>query len=415
MKSLKNKLTRMKSHMSIDEKPSKPIDLEENKMKNQVWSEFSAKECYLDEQYTVYREVTYPLDHKIGHYSLSLLKEVVKRWNEENISHPLSVHGLKAEELLFFDIETTGLGSGTGNTIFLIGYCHLEADCIKVKQYFLPGPAHEAALYYHFLNNVDHLTNLVTYNGKAFDWPQIKTRHTFVRDQVPILPQFGHFDLLHAARRLWKEQLPSCRLSIVENEILGMERKGDTPGSLAPLLYFDFLRENDPTIIEGVLKHNEQDVLSLIALYISLSLKVLGIDNETSTEESYQIARWYESLKQIDIAIDKYKNIARQHSSYEPKVMLSLGLLLKKQRKYEEAVLYLTKAANSNSTPAIEAYIELAKIYEHQQKDLINALRYTEAAYHLQKKNGRIFGSKNDQILEKVNVRLVRLKKKLNG
>ena len=47
---------------------------------------------------------------------------------------------------------------------------------------------------------------MVTYNGKAFDWPQVKTRHTLIREHVPKLPPFGHFDLYHAARRMWKHQ-----------------------------------------------------------------------------------------------------------------------------------------------------------------------------------------------------------------
>ncbi|MCK9907287.1 ribonuclease H-like domain-containing protein, partial [Frankia sp. Cpl3] len=75
--------------------------------------------------------------------------------------------------------------------------------------------------------------DLVTYNGKAFDWPQVKTRHTLLRDSVPELPIFGHFDLLHGARRLWKDELESCRLANIEREKLGSFRQDDVPGYMA--------------------------------------------------------------------------------------------------------------------------------------------------------------------------------------
>ena len=75
-----------------------------------------------------------------------------------------------------------------------------------LKQHILSQPGSEVPLYKSFLESIDY-TNMVTYNGKAFDWPQVKTRHTLIREHVPKLPAFGHFDLYHAARRMWKHRL----------------------------------------------------------------------------------------------------------------------------------------------------------------------------------------------------------------
>ena len=33
-----------------------------------------------------------------------------------------------AEDLFFFDTETTGLGGGTGNTIFLLGHASVKGE-----------------------------------------------------------------------------------------------------------------------------------------------------------------------------------------------------------------------------------------------------------------------------------------------
>ncbi|OIJ11198.1 hypothetical protein BKP37_16220 [Anaerobacillus alkalilacustris] len=409
--SLKNKLARMKGHMQLEEMPS--VKETNDKQVDTDWSNFKGKPLFLHDQHTIFREMEYPLDYRLGKHSFRELKEVVKQWNDDDTNHPLSANGLNEEQLIFFDTETTGLGGGTGNTIFLLGYCHLAGDVVKVKQFFLPGPADEAAFYFHFLQDVSDLSNLVTYNGKAFDWPQVRTRHTLVRDKVPLLPKFGHFDLLHAARRLWKDTLPSCRLSIVEKEILEIERVDDTPGSLAPLLYFDFLKEKNPEVISGVLKHNEVDVLSLIILYINLSKKILNASsNSTTMKETFEIARWYENLKQLNKACKLYEQVAMSDSRYRDAARLSLGLLLKKDKRIDDAVNYFQMLSTKESGSSIKACIELAKIHEHQFKDIEKAFYYSELAYERQKRMARLL--KEKKVLSDIKVRIERLEKKID-
>lgn len=300
------------------------------------WAQLGVTPFYFDGQYSLIREVVYPLDVSIGNHKGSALIDVAKRWNTTEINHPLSCKNNHVSEMIFFDTETTGLNGGTGTYIFLLGYARVLEDRVIVRQHLLPDPSCEVAFYQGFLREVGESIHLATsYNGKAFDWPHVKTRHTFVRDQVPKLPQFGHFDLLHAARRLWKEQLPSCRLSIVEEQILGLKRHGDTPGSLAPFLYFDFLKERDPDILEGILRHHEQDVLSLISLYVTLSLKILGFDTEGTFEEKYGIAKWFQSLKENDQAVKHYKQsiMIGKQTGRHLQAMYALARVLKKAKE----------------------------------------------------------------------------------
>ena len=94
----------------------------------------------------------------------------------------------------------------------------------------------------------------------------------------PKLPEFGHFDLYHASRRLWKDKLERVKLSMVETEILGINRKMISHGYLAPMIYFDFVERKNPEILFGILKHNELDVYRLFALYIHISKQILQID-----------------------------------------------------------------------------------------------------------------------------------------
>jgi uncharacterized protein YprB with RNaseH-like and TPR domain len=117
------------------------------------------------------------LTQQHGKYCFQDFLTAVELWNSHKINHPLSAEGYRAEELFFFDTETTGLGGGVGNTIFLLGYASVSNGELILRQHILPNPGAEVPLYQSFLEKVNYRT-LITYNGKSFDWPQVKTRHT---------------------------------------------------------------------------------------------------------------------------------------------------------------------------------------------------------------------------------------------
>ncbi|GAE36913.1 ribonuclease H-like domain-containing protein [Halalkalibacter akibai] len=420
--SMKNKLARMKQHLAIKEQP-KQLELnerhKEEKPLSEVpfekeWGQFQAKPFWFDDSYTLIREKEYSLNHKHGRYFFSELQSIIDRWQEHKVNHPLSAKGRSVGDLLFFDTETTGLSSGAGNTIFMLGFCQIKNESVQVKQYFLPGPESEVALYHHFLTDVGSLGNLVTYNGKAFDWPQVKTRHTFVRDQVPKLPSFGHFDLLHASRRLWKNVLPTCKLSVVEKEILQFERIEDTPSHMAPMLYFDFLQEQDPEFVKGIFQHHEWDVLSLMTLYTHLSNLILECEtNVFLPREQYEIARWYEAIGEKEIAYRLYEQIMGIGSFEQEASLYQYSLGMKQIGGIETALNGFLKLVGTQSW-TYHAAIETSKIYEHQLKDYDKALYYTDKALSDEKFFSSQTKSKQIKLLTELDKRKTRLQKKSN-
>ncbi|MCA1320684.1 ribonuclease H-like domain-containing protein [Bacillus tianshenii] len=417
--SLKNKLNRMKNHLQtgkqvvgkIKEESIPPASKRESIPNADEWKAYGALPFHFHEEYCLIREVEYPLHYKHGHYTLGELLPVMEKWQKDNIGHPLSAQGHQCKDLFFFDTETTGLSGGAGTTIFLLGYARVHDDKVVVRQHLLPAPGNEVALYQSFLQEVDYST-LVTYNGKAFDWPQVKTRHTLVREHVPKLPSFGHFDLLHAARRLWKDTMESVRLANVEKEILGIKRENDIPGFLAPMIYFDFVKTHEMEGIKGVLKHNEWDVLTLITLYIHLS-KILQADSDTRNEkEEFEVGRWFDSLGEKKVAARIYENIVEQSfgASYK------LGLIKKREARYDEAKeLFLQSFSHSDNPKKEEAAIELSMIFEHKEKDYPAALFYAELAFvswnekQLSVRSGQ--GKNSDKYVK----RIERLKRKLKS
>ncbi|WP_404442363.1 ribonuclease H-like domain-containing protein [Sutcliffiella horikoshii] len=413
--SMKNKLNRMKKHLQPNPEPRS----EEKERKKELsesatipnateWEAYGVTPYYANGEYCLIREVVYDLNYKHGKYRLGDLLPVMEEWQYSEVDHPLSAKGHKAKDLFFFDTETTGLSGGTGTTIFLLGYARVLPDRVIVRQHLLPGPGNEVALYQSFLEEVDY-TTLVTYNGKAFDWPQVKTRHTLIREHVPKLPAFGHYDLLHASRRLWKNKLESVRLANVEKEILGIERKDDIPGFLAPMIYFDFVKTNEMQGIKGVLKHNEWDVLTLITLYAHLSGLLLVDSKQRDKIEEYEIGRWYDVLGEKEAAEAIYSNIADSSSQ----ATFKLGTLKKKEQNYSEAKILFQNCFTDESYLSREvAGIEIAKILEHKEKNYSLALYYAEKSLDFYQESKENHFKNNRAILADLEKRIDRLKRK---
>ncbi|HET7627122.1 MAG TPA: ribonuclease H-like domain-containing protein [Bacillales bacterium] len=412
--SLKDKLSRFRKELALEKREEKPEIQPKASPSEEKWAALGARPFDFEGQRAWVRTVTYPLDAHHGRYAFGELTGAVGAW-QANESHPLSSAGLAPEDLLFFDTETTGLGGGAGNTIFLIGCGRVQVDRVVVTQYFLPSPADEVALYQVFLSEVKDLKHLVTYNGKAFDWPQVKTRHTFLRDAVPKLPPFGHFDLLHASRRLWRHTLESTRLAVVEDEILQFQRVGDTPGHLVPIYYFEYVKQQDPNIVKGVLEHNEYDILSLITLYIHLTRVILS-PKEATARERYEVGRWYLYLGQWEEAAQCFLDVAGRDSRVAVLAQKQLATIYKKQQNYAEAMMIWERLTETGKIDDSDVWIEMAKVYEHQQKDFEKALHCAKAARSIKKGRDRFIkaaGACND--VDAIVKRIARLEKKIDS
>lgn len=415
--SLKNKLNRLKTHMS-HEQPKKQFEVPEVTSNISIpfleeWKKNQVKPYFLDDQYCLIREVRYPISYQHGKYRLGDFQKVVSSWRNSGLNHPLSTADHEFGELFFFDTETTGLGGGVGNTIFLLGYASVTDSEVILRQHILPHPGAEVALYQSFLESIDYRT-LVTYNGKSFDWPQVKTRHTLVREHVPKLPPFGHFDLYHAARRMWKHKLERLKLSIVETDILGVTRQDDIPGYLAPMIYFDFIERKNPEGMLGILKHNEIDILSLITLYTHLSQQLLHKDDEISRNESFEVGRWFEQLGETKTSSIVYKNLATGTDTASFRSKMAIAKQLKKEQLWDKALeLFLEVATGEEIHLKMAAYTEAAKILEHKLRDYDEAYSCCLMAQSLFQNHKQEFGKSNGIIQEDLEKRIRRLKGKL--
>jgi uncharacterized protein YprB with RNaseH-like and TPR domain len=182
----------------------------------------------------------------------------------------------RVKDLLFFDLETTGLSTGPGTVAFLAGFGRLTGEGLRVDQYLLldyPGENDflEAVLQEFAGKGPPPLEVspplVVNYNGKRFDTQLLKIR-CLMNGIRP--PEYAQMDLLYPCRRLWKRVLPSCSQAAIERHILSQDRSGDIPGSQAPDIWFSFLKNGESAALAQICDHNVRDIAGLLGILDAL-------------------------------------------------------------------------------------------------------------------------------------------------
>ena len=274
----------------------------------------------------------------------------------------------ESSNFVFYDTETTGLSGGAGNLVFLIGFGFIEKRKFKTVQLLLSDFPGEPA----FIETLNHYISpdriYVSYNGKSFDANLIKTR--FAMNGMKT--DFGYqLDLLYPSRRLWKDIIGSCSLGDIEREILLKRRALDVPGAMVPDLYFDFLRTGKYSFIEGVSAHHLEDIISLaqlLAVFEKIFKEPLSFKkSDMSGLSSLLMSR------HTDAAVSVLQK-GMEEGSYQ--CAKELGLYYKRISDFKAASLIWKGMWEKNKS--IFAGIELAKFYEHREKDIEKALDITE-------------------------------------
>jgi len=293
-----------------------------------------------------------------------------------------------AEKILFLDLETTGLGVGTGNIPFMIGLAYWENDALIVEQALIRHPAEERAMLAHLHHLTKKYTHLLSYNGKSFDWPLVHSRYVINGMRQEIWEPL-HIDLLHPSRSLWRNTLESCKLSHIEEMRLGITRVEDVPGSEAPRLYFEYLSDGNPKILEGVFLHNEIDMISLVTLATRfahlLSDKEIThyVQQPSEPEEMVRTGIWLEKMGLTTYSEQLYTMAVHVPTTASNTLML-LAMRDKKQHNMDRALSLwhrmVDHIAQFPQRDEIDAAIELSMYYEHKTKQFDKAYHYATIA-----------------------------------
>jgi uncharacterized protein YprB with RNaseH-like and TPR domain len=316
--------------------------------------------------------------------------------------------------LLFVDLETTGLAGGAGTYAFLVGCAWFAGGTFRVRQFFLSSFAAERVLLEAVREVAETSGTVVTYNGKSFDLPLIETRFALHRMPTPFagLP---HIDMLHPARRMWRSSEPgrqspaaaghydsqarprhydgpakagpyvpgqssSCRLSTLEQTLCGYVREGDVPGFEIPARYFRYVRSGDARPLEAVLEHNRLDLLSL-ALVTARAAQLLdeGAPGTSTAREALGLGRLYERGGMMVDARACFARAADRESEDEgvrAEALRAFAVLSRRMRRFEEAAAAWRRLLDLDVCPqplVREASEALAVHLEHRLRDPLSA------------------------------------------
>jgi uncharacterized protein YprB with RNaseH-like and TPR domain len=285
---------------------------------------------------------------------------------------------------LFLDTETTGLAGGTGTYAFLIGLAWWDAGALQVEQLFMRDFGEEHAILHEVASRIAERPVLVTFNGKAFDWPLLENRFTMTRSiAVPRLA--AHLDLLHPARALWKLRLGSVRLVELERHVLdaarlGWHRQDDVLAALIPQHYFDYLRGGPAEPLAAVVRHNQMDLRGLAALVGKIDALLACDDGgDVDSLDLFGLSRYLQRrgdsqrahsacTQAIDLGLPK---------EHDGQARRELALLAKRRGEHDKAAALWHGLVKDDRNGA-HACEQLAVYYERRTKDFERALEFAQ-------------------------------------
>ena len=288
------------------------------------------------------------------------------------------------EDMVFFDLETSGLSTGSGTNAFLAAFGRLvfNSRCrsnsvvynLHITQYLLLDYNGEGNFLENMLSEIKPNSIIVSYNGKSFDSQIFKSR-CIVNGIKP--PDFCHLDLLYPARVLWKKLLGGCSQKAVETGILGIDRKGDVSGAMAPEIWFSFLKTGVTDHLLLICDHNKRDISGLASIFSA----ILNI----SADPINACKKINFDIETLSIRLGDINFLHYAAEKEFPWAILQYALLAMRTGNFNEGREWYKKAASLDGVKDIQitALRFLAIDSEWRQKDAQGALEWTKKAMYL--------------------------------
>jgi tetratricopeptide (TPR) repeat protein len=263
----------------------------------------------------------------------------------------------------------------------------IAPDGFRIRQFFMRDFGEEASLLHALDAHLAQFDVLVTYNGKSYDQPLLETRFRMQRRQPPF-ERLAHMDLLFGARRLWKLRLESCRLVELENQILGVEREGDLPGEMIPYVYFEYLRTKQAVRLVPIFHHNAIDSLSLACLTAIVPFAFRSPEDAPLSHGAdwVGLARWLLKAERREEALALLRRAISKGLSDELlfRTLWEIAMLEKRLGREPAALEAFTELASTRNPHQLPALEELAKHYEHRERNYAMALEFTRSALEIE-------------------------------
>ncbi len=288
--------------------------------------------------------------------------------------------GPAGTSVAWLDTETTGLAGGTGTYVFLVGVARLTAEGLRLTQVILRDLAAEREMLAAVEDELRRADALVTFNGSRFDLPLLRTRSLMCR--MRLTEPAAHLDLMRLARRLWHRRLGGYSLPLLEQAVLQVERAVDVPGWMIPSLYVRFLQTRDDDLLEPVVAHNVQDILSLVALH-GIAGEIVADPRRSPVDvDQVGLARLLDESGRSDAAVACYRAALEDERDPGVRVRTALALARHYRRRGEVDALreLWERELQEGILPPWMVLERLAMVWEWALRDPARALAYARRA-----------------------------------
>lgn len=170
--------------------------------------------------------------------------------------------GESLEDVLFLDIETTGL-SAKNSSLYMVGCVFYKDESWNYIQWLAENYDEELQLLTAFFEFAHNYKFLIHFNGNRFDLPYLEQKAA----QYSTPYDFSAFTGVDIYRRIqgYKDilGLPDLKQKTIE-EFLGIERDDPYTGGELISRYHDYVCEKDPAIEAELLQHNADDLRGML-------------------------------------------------------------------------------------------------------------------------------------------------------
>lgn len=363
-------------------------------------------------------ENPYPLDVRYGKITISSGLDIGGDILT-CLSKDTAFETLDLSTALFIDLETTGLSGGAGVVPFLVGLGYYRDDRFYVAQHFLGELAEEERMIQELSQFFSEMNfqSLVTFNGKSFDVPILETR--FILHRTPfVLSELPHLDFLFSARNLWGHKLENCQLHNLARKVVDADRSEDIPSAEVPWLYFQYLQTGNFDLIEPVLYHNQEDILSLLGVVVMGAL-IFSEDKDACFADAmdlYGAGKVLEKVGDVEKSVRYFEQALDGQLTDEVtiKAKKKLSYYFKKNQGWEKAVSLWREMVSEDviSRDQLFSFRELAMYLEHKERKYKEAKKIAEEGFVLSMGNSTYYERDFKHRLDRLNMKIRKQKEK---
>ena len=187
------------------------------------------------------------------------------------------------EQILFFDIETTGF-TPRSSYLYMIGCAYFKDNNWHTTQWFAENYNQEAEILTAFFEFANSYSHLLHFNGNNFDVPFIVQKC----QQLNLVYSFEKYNGLDLYKRIapykFFLKLPNCKQKTLE-QFLDVNREDAFTGGELIGVYHDYVKEPTEYAEKSLFLHNADDLRGMLEVLPMLAYHDLFNDDSLKAKK----------------------------------------------------------------------------------------------------------------------------------